>query len=47
MPLDFALYLPEEWLQEECRREVGIPQDVTFHSKWELALTLIDRTLEI
>jgi len=45
MPLDFALYLPEEWLEEERRREAGIPQDVTFHPKWELALTLIDRAL--
>jgi SRSO17 transposase len=45
MPLDFALYLPEEWLEQEPRREAGIPQDVTFHSKWDLALTLIDRAL--
>jgi SRSO17 transposase len=45
MPLDFALYLPEEWLEQERRREAGIPQDVTFHPKWELALTLIDRAL--
>jgi SRSO17 transposase len=45
MPLDFALYLPEEWLQEGRRREAGIPQDVTFHSKWELVLKLIDRAM--
>ena len=45
MPLDFALYLPEEWLEQERRREAGIPQDVIFHPKWELALTLIDRAL--
>ena len=45
MPLDFALYLPEEWLEEERRQEAGIPQDVIFHPKWELALTLIDRAL--
>jgi len=45
MPLDFALYLPEEWLEQERRREAGIPQHVTFHPKWELALTLIDRAL--
>jgi SRSO17 transposase len=36
MPLDFALYLPEEWLEQERRRESGIPQDMTFHSKWDL-----------
>ena len=46
VPLDFALYLPEEWLEEERRREAGIPQDVTFQTKWALALTLIDRALE-
>ena len=45
MPLDFALYLPEEWLEQERRLEAGIPQDVIFHPKWELALTLIDRAL--
>ena len=45
VPLDFALYLPEEWLEEERRQEAGIPQDVTFQPKWALALTLIDRAL--
>jgi SRSO17 transposase len=45
VPLDFDIYLPEEWLEEKRRREAGIPQDVIFHPKWELALTLIDRAL--
>ena len=45
VPLDFALYLPEEWLEEERRQKAGIPKDVTFQPKWALALVLIDRAL--
>ena len=45
VPLDFSLYLPEEWLEEGHRREAGIPDDVTFQPKWALALALIDRAL--
>ena len=45
VPLDFALYLPEEWLEEERRQKVGIPKDVTFQPKWALALVLIDQAL--
>src|SRR3990172_11028709 len=43
IPLDFALYLPEEWLEPERRERAGIPEDVTFQTKWALALALIDR----
>lgn len=45
VPLDFALYLPEEWLEEERRQKAGIPKDVTFQPKWALALALIDRAM--
>ena len=45
VPLDFALYLPEEWLEQPRRQEAGIPEDVTFQPKWALALALIDRAL--
>jgi SRSO17 transposase len=45
VPLDFALYLPEEWLEGERRQKAGIPEDVTFQPKWSLALALIDRAL--
>ena len=45
VPLDFALYLPEEWLEEKRRQKAGIPKGVTFQPKWALALALIDRSL--
>jgi SRSO17 transposase len=45
VPLDFALYLPEEWLEEPRRSEAGIPESVTFQPKWALALALIDRAI--
>jgi SRSO17 transposase len=45
MPLDFTLYLPEEWLEGKRRQEAGIPEEVTFQPKWALALALIDRAL--
>jgi SRSO17 transposase len=46
VPVDFALYLPTEWLEPVRRAEAGIPEHVTFQTKWALALTLIDRALE-
>ena len=42
-PLDWALYLPEQWIKDKARRKkAGIPEAVTFKSKPELALDLID-----
>jgi SRSO17 transposase len=42
-PLGFRLYLPEIWIddRDRCRR-VGVPDQVQFQKKWELALELID-----
>lgn len=43
-PLGMRLYLPEAWTEDPTRREaVGIPDDVVFQTKPEIALDLIDR----
>lgn len=41
------LYLPKEWTDDRARcRAVGIPDEVEFKTKWQIALDLIDQTLE-
>lgn len=43
-PVDVMLYLPEAWATDAARRQRGgVPDDVRFQTKWELALALIDR----
>lgn len=44
-PLDFELYLPEEWTQDPVRCDKArVPQDRrTYRTKWQLALELLDR----
>jgi SRSO17 transposase len=42
--LSWRLYLPESWANDPQRRaEAGIPKEVTFRKKWELALEMIDQ----
>ena len=42
--LGFRLYLPESWANDFTRRKAaGVPDNVTFKRKWELALELIDQ----
>jgi len=42
-PLNWALYLPEPWIYDPIRRKkTGIPKEVAFQAKPELALDLID-----
>ena len=46
-PLDFGLYLPQVWIEDFGRRQkAGIPEDIEFQQKWQLALSLIDRAVE-
>jgi SRSO17 transposase len=40
------LYLPERWTDDRPRcGAVGVPEDVGFKTKWQIALDLIDQTL--
>jgi SRSO17 transposase len=44
VPLDWALYLPEDWCADEPRRrQAKIPPDVVFGTKPQLATDLIER----
>ena len=44
LPIDFALYLPDDWITNEARRqEARIPDDVPFATKGELALRMMKR----
>ena len=45
-PLDRRLYLPEDWAEDEARREkCHVPPTVKFQEKWQIALDLLDRSL--
>ena len=46
-PVNFQLYLPETWAADGGRRqEAGIPGDITFRTKWQIALDLLDQARE-
>lgn len=46
LPIDFELYLPEDWTEDPMRRrEARIPEGLEFKTKNELALEMIDRAL--
>ena len=43
-PLGWRLYLPESWANDsERRKQAGIPEQIAFRKKWELALEIIDQ----
>lgn len=42
LPVGYRLYLPEEWAADpERRRKTGVPDDVVFEKKWQIALRLL------
>jgi SRSO17 transposase len=47
LPIAWRLYLPESWIQDKKRRRrVGVPKEVEFQTKPQLALEQIRRALE-
>jgi SRSO17 transposase len=46
VPCAWRLYLPEEWSTDRRRREAcGVPTEIRFQPKWQIALEEIDRLL--
>ena len=46
--IDRALYLPEEWAEDEARRrEASVPEEVAFATKGELAQAMLQRAFEV
>ena len=44
--LDGELFLPEDWAGDPKRRsEAGVPSDLVHRPKWEIALSLLERSL--
>ena len=47
LPIGFGLYLPEDWAGDaDRRRECGVPDEVQFQTKPEIALALIRQAVE-
>jgi SRSO17 transposase len=45
--VDSDLYLPQSWFEDEARcAEAGVPEDLVFRTKPQIALALITRTLK-
>jgi SRSO17 transposase len=46
LPIDFELYLPHDWANDDARRqEARIPDDVVFKTKLDLMIDMADRAL--
>jgi SRSO17 transposase len=45
--IDQDLFLPESWSEDRERcRKAGIPDDVVYRAKWEIALEQYDRAVK-
>ncbi len=43
VPAGYRLYLPESWANDKARRAAaGVPKEVRFQTKWQMALDMID-----
>jgi SRSO17 transposase len=46
LPIAYRLYLPESWAQDQARRaKAGVPQDIAFQTKAEIALDQLTAAL--
>jgi SRSO17 transposase len=46
IPCAWRLYLPRDWAEDPAlRRAGGVPDEVRFHTKWQIALQQIDKQL--
>lgn len=44
LPIGYRLYLPKEWVEDRARRDrAGVPEDIRFKTKQQIALELIQR----
>jgi len=47
LPIDYRLYLPEAWAEDsERRKAAGVPEEIQFSTKPEIALTQIEAAYE-
>src|SRR5436189_149605 len=44
LPVGYRLYLPKEWAEDRARRDrAGVPENIRFKTKQQIALELIQR----
>lgn len=44
LPVGYRLYLPKEWAEDRARRDrAGVPEDIRFKTKQQIALELVQR----